>query len=105
MKAWHPERKEVIRFLQIVGNPRRTPVLVHCMHGADRTGTVCAVYRVVVQGWTKKEAVREMREGGYGFHTVWKDLLDWIDELDLDAIKAAAGIEADDDRETAGRAK
>lgn len=25
MKAWHPERKEVVRFLQIVTNPKRTP--------------------------------------------------------------------------------
>jgi len=25
VKAWHPERKEVVRFLQIVTNPERTP--------------------------------------------------------------------------------
>ncbi|MBU4036170.1 MAG: dual specificity protein phosphatase family protein, partial [Proteobacteria bacterium] len=60
MKAWHPERKEVVRFLQIVTNPNRTPVLLHCLHGADRTGTMCALYRIVVQGWTKEEAIREM---------------------------------------------
>ena len=35
MKAWHPEEKEIVRFLQIVTNERRTPVLVHCQHGAD----------------------------------------------------------------------
>lgn len=27
MKAWHPEQKEIARFLRIVTNPRRTPVL------------------------------------------------------------------------------
>ena len=37
MKAWHPEKEEVIGFLKIVTNPERTPVLVHCLHGADRT--------------------------------------------------------------------
>lgn len=36
MKAWHPEEKEIVRFLQIVTNPKRTPVLVHCQHGADK---------------------------------------------------------------------
>ncbi|MDY7038977.1 MAG: hypothetical protein SV375_22840 [Thermodesulfobacteriota bacterium] len=26
MKAWHPEEKELVRLLQIVSNPKRTPV-------------------------------------------------------------------------------
>ena len=56
MIAWPliPEEKQVVRFLTIVTDPKRTPVLVHCQHGADRTGTLCAVYRIVVQGWTKR---------------------------------------------------
>ncbi len=60
MKAWHPEYKEAVRFLKIVSDPAKTPVLVHCQHGADRTGTMCAIYRVAVQGWSKEEALREM---------------------------------------------
>lgn len=92
MKAWHPEEEEIIRFLKIVTNPKRTPVLVHCQHGADRTGTMCAVYRVVVQGWSPEEAIREMVEGGYGFHGIWANLLHWIKGLDFDRIKKEAGI-------------
>jgi protein tyrosine phosphatase (PTP) superfamily phosphohydrolase (DUF442 family) len=92
MKAWHPEREEVVRFLQIATNPKRAPVLVHCQHGADRTGTMCAIYRVVVQGWTKEEAVREMTKGGYGFHRVWQNLPGWIKDLDIEAIRKEAGI-------------
>ena len=80
MKAWHPERKEIVRFLQIVTNPKRTPVLVHCLHGADRTGSMCALYRIAVQGWTKEEAIREMTEGGYNFHAVFGNLPEWIRE-------------------------
>lgn len=87
MKTWHPERKEAVRFLQIVTDPERAPVLVHCQHGADRTGTMCAIYRIVVQKWTKEEAIREMREGGFGFHEVWSNLPKWIDELDVEALK------------------
>ncbi len=93
MKAWHPERKEVVQFLQIVTDPKRTPVLVHCQHGADRTGTMCAVYRIVVQGWSKEAALREMTEGGFGFHTVWQNLPAWIQELDIEAIKKEIGEE------------
>lgn len=94
MKAWHPERKEVVRFLQIVTDPKRTPVLVHCQHGADRTGTLCALYRVSVQGWTKEEAIREMTRGGFGFHEVWQNLPDWIADLDIESIRRDAGLVA-----------
>ena len=92
MKAWHPERKEVVRFLQIATNPKRTPVLVHCLHGADRTGTMSALYRIAVQGWTREEAIREMTEGGFNFHAVFGNLPEWIQKLDIEAIKKGAGI-------------
>ncbi len=92
MKAWHPERKEIVRFLQIVTDSRRTPVLVHCQHGADRTGTMSAIYRIVVEGWSKEEALREMQDGGYGFHRIWSNLPDWISELDVEAIRQEAGL-------------
>lgn len=92
MKAWHPEENEVVRFLQIVTNPKRSPVLVHCQHGADRTGTMCALYRIIVQGWSKEEAINEIIQGGYGFHAIWDNLITWINELDTDRIKKRAGI-------------
>jgi len=92
MKAWHPERKEAIRFLEIVIDPKRTPVLVHCQHGSDRTGALCALYRIAVQGWTREEAVREMTQGGFGFHEIWLNLPNWIRELDIEKIKKEAGI-------------
>ena len=93
MKAWHPEEKEIVRFLQFVANNKRTPVLVHCQHGADRTGTMCAIYRIAVQEWTKEEALNEMTEGGFGFHGVWVNLTRWINKFDIDKIKMQAGID------------
>jgi len=92
MKAWHPEEKEAVRFLRIVTDPKQQPVLVHCKHGADRTGTMCAIYRVAIQGWTKDEAIREMTDGGFGFHTIWGNLPHWIRDLDIDRIKKQAGL-------------
>ncbi len=47
------------------------PVLVHCWHGSDRTGSVVAAYRIVFQGWTPAAALDELRHGGYGYHEKW----------------------------------
>lgn len=98
MKAWHPEKKEAVRFLQIVTDPARQPVLVHCQHGADRTGTMCAIYRIAVQDWPKDKAVKEMREGGYNFHEIWSNLPKWIDALDIDKIKRRAGMDEEKEK-------
>jgi hypothetical protein len=69
-------------------------VLVHCHHGADRTGTMCALYRIAIQGWTKEDAIQEMVQGGYGFHEMWINLPDWIDKLDIESMKKEAGIKS-----------
>ncbi len=92
MKAWHAEEEDAVKFLQIVTNPNRSPVLVHCQHGADRTGTMCAIYRVAVQGWSKEEAFKEMVQGEFGFHGIWENLIQWIDGLDIERIKKRAGM-------------
>jgi protein tyrosine phosphatase (PTP) superfamily phosphohydrolase (DUF442 family) len=92
MKAWHVEEEDAIKFLQIVTNPKRSPVLVHCQHGADRTGTMCALYRVAVQGWSKEEALQEMVQGGFGFHGIWENLIRWMNGLDIERIQKRAGI-------------
>jgi protein tyrosine phosphatase (PTP) superfamily phosphohydrolase (DUF442 family) len=92
MKAWHAEEEDAVKFLQIVTNPKRSPVLVHCQHGADRTGTMCTLYRVALQGWSKEEALKEMMQGGFGFHGIWENLIQWINGLDIEGIKKKAEI-------------
>ena len=66
--------KYVKDFLAVLDDTNAVPVLVHCQHGADRTGTMCAMYRVLRQGWEPEAAIREMKEGGYGFHSIWFNL-------------------------------
>ena len=93
MKAWHIEDEDVAAFLKIVTDPERTPVFVHCQYGADRTGVMCAVYRVVVDGWTKDEAIKEMTEGGFGFHSVYENIIDYVQRLDVEAMRERAGLD------------
>jgi protein tyrosine phosphatase (PTP) superfamily phosphohydrolase (DUF442 family) len=92
MKTWHAEEGDVIRFLQIATDRDRQPVFVHCQHGADRTGTMCAAYRVVVDGWTKQQAIDEMTHGGFGFHSIWWNLPKFIENLDVEKIRAKVGL-------------
>ncbi len=88
-----PREDQILKFLKNVTDNQRTPVLVHCQHGADRTGTMCAVYRIVVQGWTKEKALEEMIEGGFGFHgTLDGNVAQWISHLNIDKVKGKAGI-------------
>jgi protein tyrosine/serine phosphatase len=92
IKTWHPEEEDVVTFLKLVSDPARTPLLVHCQHGSDRTGMMCAVYRIAIQGWSKQDAVREMTEGDFGFHAVWTHLPPWIMALDIVELKRKAGL-------------
>jgi len=92
MSAWEADTDAAIRFLQVVTDPARAPVFVHCQHGADRTGAMCALYRIVVQGWTKDDAIREMTEGGFGHHAVFDNLSRFLRDLDIEALRKAAGM-------------
>jgi len=85
---FHPVDADVLKFLQIVTTKDQQPVLVHCAQGADRTGMMVAIYRIVVQGWSKDDALKEMVDGGYGFHGVFQDLVRYVRNLDVDALKA-----------------
>ena len=64
------------------------PVLVHCYHGADRTGLLCAAYRVLIEEWTIDEAVREMVLGGFGYHQVYHPYVTILQNLDVEAMRA-----------------
>lgn len=87
VKPWHAEDEDVIGFLKVMADTNNFPVFVHCERGADRTGLMCAMYRIVDCGWTKQQALDEMREGGFHFSPVWKDLVNYIEKVDIEDIK------------------
>jgi len=95
MTVLYPEESQAVKFLQIVTDKKMTPVLVHCQYGSDRTGIMCAIYRIAVQGWTKERALKEMVEGGFGFHGIWANLIQWVKKLDIRKIRERAGIRED----------
>jgi protein tyrosine/serine phosphatase len=92
MKPWHAEDEDVVAFLKIASDTNNLPLFVHCQRGADRTGMICAVYRIVYCGWTKEAAIQEMTEGGFHFNRNWQNLVNYINNLDVEALKKRAGI-------------
>ena len=83
--------KYVDEFLSIVDDTNAVPVLVHCQHGADRTGTMCAMYRILRHGWTVDAAIDEMKNGGFGYHSIWGNLPRFIRKSARK--RAKAGVE------------
>ncbi|NVO08687.1 MAG: tyrosine-protein phosphatase [Bacteroidales bacterium] len=79
--------KEIIEALKVIANAPK-PMLVHCRHGADRTGVVVAMYRIIFQGWTKEDALIELLNGGYGFHSNFKNIPEYIKNVNVDNIKS-----------------
>jgi len=92
IKTWHAEMEDVVRFLQVATDTNNLPLFVHCQHGADRTGTMVAVYRMAVCGWKKDDAVDEMVTGGFGFHKAWENLITFLKNMDIEALKKKAGL-------------
>ena len=64
------------------------PVLLHCLHGADRTGMMAAMYRMLYQGWPREKAIDELKNGGYGYHAVWKNIESYLKRVDVAALRA-----------------
>jgi len=92
MKPWHAEDEDVVAFLKIASNTNNLPLFVHCQRGADRTGMVCAMYRVAVCGWSKEAAIQEMKDGGFNFNPGWQNLVNYINRVNVDALKKRAGL-------------
>jgi protein tyrosine/serine phosphatase len=63
------------------------PVLIHCWHGSDRTGTISALYRIVFQNWSKEEALDELMHGGFGYHSIFKNIPEFIRQVDITEIR------------------
>jgi protein tyrosine phosphatase (PTP) superfamily phosphohydrolase (DUF442 family) len=90
MVPWHANPEDVVKFLKAATDTNNLPVFVHCEYGADRTGLMCAMYRIVVCHWTKEEAIAEMEKGG--FHFSWNSLVSFIQKADVAEYQRRVGL-------------
>jgi protein tyrosine/serine phosphatase len=54
-----PSPEQVSKLLGILENQSDGPVFVHCRRGADRTGTILALYRIDHDHWDNEKALDE----------------------------------------------
>jgi protein tyrosine/serine phosphatase len=59
-----PSDEQVARVMTVIDAPESGPVFIHCRRGADRTGTIAAVYRLSHEGWTAERALAEAKRYG-----------------------------------------
>lgn len=94
MRAWNPKYEDAVKVMYFLNpnNPEtnKKPILIHCYHGADRTGMMVALYRMVYQNWEREEALNEMQNGGYGYHSMWKDIVTFIKTVDKSSLEKIA---------------
>lgn len=87
INTWNIKDEQVVAVLSLLRTEEK-PILVHCQHGADRTGLMMAMYRIVEQGWTKQAALNELKDGGYGHHSIWTNIPKYIERVDVGKIRA-----------------
>ena len=86
--TWRIGDDHVVEVMRMLRKTENGPFLIHCQHGADRTGLMSAMYRILEQGWSPDDALRELVEGGYGYHSMWKNIVNYVRSVDAGKLKA-----------------
>ncbi|MCY7347185.1 MAG: dual specificity protein phosphatase family protein [Pyrinomonadaceae bacterium] len=73
-----PKTADIENIVKEIDAADNQPVFVHCKRGADRTGTVVAVYRIAHDNWTAREANDEAEKFGFGWWQFW--MKDYIND-------------------------
>ena len=87
--TWRVQPRDIARVLRTIEQQQqRGAVLVHCYHGADRTGTIVAMYRIVYHGLPIADALAEMKHERFGYHSIWRNLERLFTEENVAQVKA-----------------
>ncbi|WP_265594441.1 tyrosine-protein phosphatase [Haloferula sp. BvORR071] len=87
MNAGKIRDRDIVAALRVIASAEK-PVLVHCLHGSDRTGVVVAMYRMVVQDWPREKAIAEFTDPQYGYHDGWfPNIREYLETVDVAAIR------------------
>lgn len=91
--TWRIKAPEIASVLKLIRKHQNEgAVLIHCYHGADRTGIMVAMYRIIYEDWSIADAKNEMLNGPYGYHSVWKNLEALFTESTVAEVRKHLGI-------------
>lgn len=76
---FEPKDERIEKIVAEIDKPENQPVFIHCKRGADRTGTIVAVYRITHENWTAKQANDEAKKFGFGWWQFW--MKDYIEDF------------------------
>jgi protein tyrosine/serine phosphatase len=93
--TWRAGDHHVVEVMRLLRQKENGPFLIHCQHGADRTGLMSAMYRMLEQNWSAQQALDELVDGGYGFHSMWKNIKTYVLSVDVPRLRAAVDAMAD----------
>ncbi|XOV67398.1 MAG: dual specificity protein phosphatase family protein [Fluviicola sp.] len=63
------------------------PVLIHCLHGSDRTGCMVAAYQMY-QGMDKQEAITIFLDGKYGYNKkLFPNILELLQTINVRQLR------------------
>ena len=78
---------DLVRILRTVRQAPK-PILIHCLHGSDRTGAAVAACRIVFENWSADQAVAELMDPQYGHHeTIYKNIPELLRKADWNRIR------------------
>jgi len=87
--TWNIDDKHVVEVMRMLRKTENGPFLIHCQHGADRTGLMSAMYRMLEQNWSAEDALAELTGGGYGYHSMWRNIKRYVRSVDVSALRSS----------------
>lgn len=78
---------DIVQTLKIIQQSKK-PILIHCLHGSDRTGCMIAAYRMVYNNYSKGQAIAELTQVQFGYHQTWfPNIIELLNGLDVEGLK------------------
>jgi protein tyrosine/serine phosphatase len=80
--------EQIVKALRLINiGTEHGRVFVHCTHGADRTGLIIVLWRMLNQGWSREAAIDEMENGGYNYHRIFFNIPHYLENVDVAELK------------------